>query len=235
MAHLPSRAGIVGAGMRATGGGYGRAVALAIALGALAWVVPAAVQASPPAQTCPASAAGPGGRTPALAPAAATDPAPGELLACVGSRSITGTSFVHWRRVAQKAEGSPTQSELIQEVMSFLISAYWIIGEAHDLKIHLSAAQVHRRFDHIRKGEFPHAGEFRQFLRQSGQTVGDLLLRVRLNLLSARIQTKVVAGQRNREQALSRFVKSFRIKWTARTYCSPRFAIADCGHVQSAL
>ena len=74
------------------------------------------------------------------------------------------------------------------------------------------------------------------FLRQSGQTVGDLLLRVRLNLLSTRIQRKVVAGHRsNREQALSRFVKSFRIKWTGRTYCSPRYAIADCGHVQSAL
>jgi hypothetical protein len=235
MVHLRSRPGIVDVGMRATGGGYGRAVALGTALGVLACVLPGAAQASPPAQTCPASAAGLGGPMSSLAPATVSDPAPAELLACVGSRSITGATFVHWRRVAQKSGGSLTQSALLQEVMSFLISADWIINEARDLKIHLSAAEVHRSFDHTRKEQFPHAGEFRSFLRQSGQTVGDLLLRVRLNLLSARIQTKVVAGHRNREQALSRFVKSFRSKWTAKTYCSPRYAIADCGHVQSAL
>ena len=122
--------------------------------------------------------------------------------------------------------------------MGFLISSDWVIGEAQNLNIHASDVEVRRRFDHIRREQFPKRGEFTAFLRSSGQTVADLLFRVRLNLLSGRIQSRTIAGLRGaaaQEHAIAHFVSEFKSKWLAQTYCLPAYAVSDCGHVQTAL
>jgi hypothetical protein len=122
--------------------------------------------------------------------------------------------------------------------MSFLISSDWTIGEAHALGIEVTAAEVRRAFDHIRREQFHKKGEFTAFLRSSGQTVADLLFRVRLNLLSARMQRQIIVGQHGagaQEHAITHFVSEFKSKWRAQTYCAPVYALSDCGHVQPVL
>ena len=52
--------------------------------------------------------------------------------------------------------------------------------------------EVKKEFTKIKTQEFPKASEFEKFLASSGQTVSDLLLRVKLNLLSQKIQKKIV-------------------------------------------
>lgn len=161
---------------------------------------------------------------------------------CIASRSITGAIFEHWADVARISEGAAptnplTSGEVVKEVMGFLISSDWVLGEAHALKVHASVREVRRSFERIRRREFPKEKEFRAFLMQSGQTVTDLLFRVKLNLLSTRIQKRVLAGHRSaasKRRALSRFVKGFKRKWQAQTYCAAEYAIGDCGHVQAA-
>jgi len=113
-----------------------------------------------------------------------------------------------------------------------------MIGEAKNLNVRLSAAEVRRRFEHIRDQQFPKRREFSAFLKSSGQTVGDLLFRVRVNLLSSLIQRKVAAGAASpsdRERAIAQFVETFRERWTAQTYCARAYAVSDCGHVQDTL
>jgi hypothetical protein len=122
--------------------------------------------------------------------------------------------------------------------MSFLISSDWVIGEARDRNIRVSEVEVRRFFDRIRRQQFPKRREFTAFLKNSGQTVADLLFRVRLNLLSTRIQRQIIAGQHGtpaQEHAIAHFVSEFKSKWRAQTYCAPGYAISDCGHVQAAL
>jgi hypothetical protein len=117
----------------------------------------------------------------------------------------------------------------------FLISSDWVKGEAENLNISVSAAEVKKSFDRIRGEEFPRRREFAAFLRKSGQTVADLLLRVELNVLSERIQLHVVAGHHSassQRRALSQFVKAFKAKWEAQTYCASQYDVKDCGHVQ---
>jgi hypothetical protein len=165
-------------------------------------------------------------------------------VACIGSLQITEAVFKHWSAIAAK-EGSspsghhtPSAQETLPQVMGFLISADWVIGEARDLHIHLSASQVRRMFEQLRRAQFPKRGEFQAFLKSSGQTLADVLFRVELNLLSTRIQARVLAGartQRAKERALSRFVGEFKKKWQAQTYCAPAYQIGDCGHVQAVL
>jgi foldase protein PrsA len=81
---------------------------------------------------------------------------------------------------------------LQQEVLGFLISSQWVLGEAGSLGVKASDKEVKKRFEQIRNQQFPKAAEFQRFLANSGQTVSDLLLRVKLNLLSSKIQQKIV-------------------------------------------
>jgi hypothetical protein len=161
-------------------------------------------------------------------------------VACVGPQEVTEAAFKHWSAVAQAEEGphskhKPSAREVTEQVMGFLISADWVRGEAADLKVHVSSAIVQRRFHEERQAQFPEPREFRKFLRESKQTVADLLVRVELDILSERIQQRVTAGHKSassQARALKHFVNNFRPKWTAKTYCAPQYAVDDCGHVQ---
>jgi foldase protein PrsA len=84
---------------------------------------------------------------------------------------------------------------LQQEVLGFLISSQWVLGEAGSLGVKVSDKEVKKRFEQIRNQQFPKAAEFERFLQNSGQSVSDLLLRVKLNLLSSKIQQKVVKAK----------------------------------------
>jgi foldase protein PrsA len=66
-----------------------------------------------------------------------------------------------------------------------------VIGEAKSLGVKASDKEVENQFSKIKQQQFPKAAEFEKFLATSGQSVSDLLLRVKLNMLSQKIQTKI--------------------------------------------
>jgi hypothetical protein len=215
------------------------AAGAAVLLSLMLFAMPAGAQA--PTGGCPPPSTPSSSAPPApTSPAGLLNPAPEQLVACVGSQSITGATFSHWAVVAQKSEGSAkhrlSASEVMKQAMSFLISSDWVLGEAADLNIHVSEGEVRHTFDHLRAQQFPKKREFKAFQKQSGQTIADLLFRVRLNLNSTRIQKHVLAGHRgarSQQQALKRFVHDFKLKWEAQTYCDPGYAVTDCGHVEA--
>jgi hypothetical protein len=221
-------------------------VAVAFALTAVTPAGPAGAQPALPA--CPPASQGastPSGTPMAVPPQGTPTPTEeAQLVACVGAEAITAATFLQWARVARAAlPGSPKHRQaasktITKEVMGFLISSGWVIEEARARGIALTEAQVRHEFDRIRDEQFPRLREFAKFLRQSKQTVADLLLRVRLNLLSQQIQKAVLAGvkgKRAQAMALGQFVSGFKDKWMAQTYCAPAYAVADCGHVQESL
>lgn len=108
--------------------------------------------------------------------------------------------------------------------MGFLISSDWMIGEAQELHIVVTNAKVRRTFDHIRHEQFPHPREFTKFLESSGQTEEDLLLRVRLNLLTSRM-----LAHATKHGGLGSFVHRFRKRWLKRTFCQKAYKVSDCG------
>jgi foldase protein PrsA len=90
---------------------------------------------------------------------------------------------------------------LLQQVLGFLISSQWVIGEAKSLGVNASDKEVKKQFESIKSQQFPKAAEFEKFLASSGQTISDLLLRVKLNLLSTKIQQKVIKDKAKVSQA----------------------------------
>ncbi|MGI8921282.1 MAG: peptidylprolyl isomerase [Solirubrobacteraceae bacterium] len=104
-----------------------------------------------------------------------------------------------------KAQCAQQYQTLSPQVVSFLISAAWIQGEAADQGVDKNAkaldAKVIQQFNQTKQQSFPTPAAFQQFLQQSGQTIPDLLLRVKLSVLSSDIRNKVTAGKGNVSEA----------------------------------
>jgi parvulin-like peptidyl-prolyl isomerase len=100
-----------------------------------------------------------------------------------------------------KAQCEQQYTALKQEVLGFLISSSWVLGEAESMGVKVSDAEVKKEFQKIKGQQFPQAAEFKKFLQSSGQTVSDLLLRVKLNLLSSKIQKKVAKEKHTPSEA----------------------------------
>jgi foldase protein PrsA len=96
-----------------------------------------------------------------------------------------------------KSQCEQQYKSLQQEVLGFLISAEWVIAEGSHLGVKLSDKEVKKEFEKIKSTQFPKPAEFEKFLASSGQTVSDLLLRVKLNLLSSKIQQKISTTKAN--------------------------------------
>jgi foldase protein PrsA len=94
-----------------------------------------------------------------------------------------------------KSECEQQYKSLQQEVLGFLISSEWVLGEGNSLGVKVSDKEVRKQFETIKSQQFPKPAEFEKFLATSGQTVSDLLLRVKLNLLSSKIQQHVVKAK----------------------------------------
>jgi foldase protein PrsA len=92
---------------------------------------------------------------------------------------------------ALKAQCEQQYNALKQQVLGFLISAEWVLGEAKDRGVKVSDKEVVKQFNQVRTQQFPKEADFQKFLASSGQTISDLLLRVKLNLLATKIQQKV--------------------------------------------
>ncbi len=133
------------------------------------------------------SATTPGGK-PAI-------PVPPNYTACIASAKATvkpAKGQAPPTESALKSQCAQQYKSLQQEVLGFLISSDWVTGEAKSLGVNISDAEVKKQFEKIKSQQFPKAAEFEKFLKTSGQSVSDLLLRVKLNLLSQKIQQKIV-------------------------------------------
>jgi foldase protein PrsA len=77
-----------------------------------------------------------------------------------------------------------------QQVMDFLIKAYWYQGEAHKQGITLTDAQVAKSLAKAKKQEFKTATAYSTFLTESGQTTADVSYRVRVNQIFDKLVNK---------------------------------------------
>ena len=122
-----------------------------------------------------------------------------EFTKCVATKKKTAP---------KPAEGQPKQTDaqlkeqckqeygaLRDQVMQLLISFEWIQGEAEEMNIKVSDAEVRKEFDRQKKASFPKDQDYKKFLKDSGQTEEDILLRVKLDSLSTKIREKITKGK----------------------------------------
>lgn len=150
-----------------------------------------------------------------------------DAVATVSGVPISKTSYQHWLAVEQDlaASGSPSH-----QALGFLITSEWVLGEAGARRMSVSEAEVKQRFAQLVHQSFPKAGSLHAYLAKSGETEGDLLARIKVELLAARIAAKVTAGTSpaQRTAVLTSFERSFQQHWKGRTDCKPGYVMEDC-------
>ena len=79
-------------------------------------------------------------------------------------------------------------TSLSSQVMDFLIKAYWYQADAHKLGIKITDKQVQTALAAAKKSsQLSTAAQFQQFLSSSGQTLQDVLFRVRVQQIYAKL------------------------------------------------
>ena len=84
---------------------------------------------------------------------------------------------------------------LRDQVMQLLTRFQWIDGEAEERGIKITDAEVKKSFDEQKKQAFPKDADYQKFLKQNGQSEDDILVRVRLDLLSNKIRDEIIKGK----------------------------------------
>lgn len=92
---------------------------------------------------------------------------------------------------ALKTQCEQQYTSLKQSVLGYLISANWVLSEAAERGVKVSDAEVKKQFNQIKSQQFPTEAAFQKFLTSTGYTVSDVLLRVKLDLLSTKLQQKI--------------------------------------------
>jgi len=123
-------------------------------------------------------------------------PEPPNYTACISNLAAT-TAKPAKGQTAPTTQQLKSQCEtqyktLKTEVLGFLISLQWVIGEAPSLGVKATDAEVKKQFIKIRTQQFPSTAEFEKFLASSGETVSDLLLRVKQNMVTQKIQAAIL-------------------------------------------
>jgi foldase protein PrsA len=81
-------------------------------------------------------------------------------------------------------------TSLSGQVMDFLIKAYWYQADAHKLGIRITDAQVNKALATAKKQQFSTSAQYQTFLKTSGQTTADILFRVRVNQIYAKLTAR---------------------------------------------
>jgi len=158
------------------------------------------------------------------APITGTVPVPPDFTACVAAATAA------LPEKPPKGKTTPTEAqlkvrcrqvyeELRDEVLRFLISGRWILGEAASQGIALTDRQVQAEFVKQKKQSYPKDADFRKFLKRSGMTIDDLLLRVKVDTLSDRLRVKVTrdAAPPTRAQIKAYYVKHKKSRFRHKT------------------
>jgi foldase protein PrsA len=94
-----------------------------------------------------------------------------------------------------KAQCKQEYEGLRDQTMQFLVSAEWLTQESAKRKITASDKEVQTTFEQQKKQSFPKEADYKKFLATSGQTEADLLYRVKLSVLTNKLQQAIIKDE----------------------------------------
>ncbi len=125
----------------------------------------------------------------------AVAPDPPDFKACIAAKRkalpAPGKGQAKTTDAQLKTQCKQEAKQLKTQVMQLLISYQWLQGEAADLGVKVTDAEVKKAFETQKQQSFPKDADYQKFLKQSGQSEADLRLNVKLGLLTKKIRDKV--------------------------------------------
>ena len=93
------------------------------------------------------------------------------------------------------AEDDPQYQLIADAAQSDLILARWVLGEAEERGIEISDREIDEELEKIKEQQFGSEKAFEKFLEQSGFTLDEAMDRIKLQLVSDRIQRAVLPDE----------------------------------------
>lgn len=164
---------------------------------------------------------------------------PDGAVAVVNGSPITQASFDHWLDITRqeaKAGGSPLDDDQVKErVLSTLIRAKWAAGEAQEVGVPVTDADVDKEYDRTSKLKFAGGKTFEQYLKDSGMSEEDLRFRIRTGVLNQALTRNVEkqaggADAPNVDRDLVKYNRDYTARWKALTTCADDLVIKDCSN-----
>lgn len=141
-------------------------------------------------------------------------------------RSLLQAAAGKGRRVAPKPSARDYEA-LAREALDLQLERIWIQGHAAEVGITVTEREVSRLLARIKRENFKNGAEYRRFVREFHYTRGDIRERVKVQLLSSKLQHRF---ERKSEREIREFVNVFTRRWRARTVCAPDHAIDRCSN-----
>jgi parvulin-like peptidyl-prolyl isomerase len=91
------------------------------------------------------------------------------------------------------APGDDQYEQVRDQALSTLLDTAWILGEAERQDVEVTDKEVQDTFTQLKDQNFQTEEEYQQFLQQSGLTQEDIDERVRLQVISQKIQEQITA------------------------------------------
>ncbi|HWA53875.1 MAG TPA: SurA N-terminal domain-containing protein [Solirubrobacterales bacterium] len=129
--------------------------------------------------------------------------------------------------------GGRDYEKLKHKAIGELLEFSWIRGQAGEMGIGLRPPQVSRELATLKKQAFKNGAQYRRFLKEAHFTRADVRDRVEVQMLSQRIEERIVLGidsEAAAQKAFSRFVVEYEKRWRSRTVCAPGYVTELCSN-----
>jgi hypothetical protein len=112
------------------------------------------------------------------------------------------------------------------------LDAIWIQGQAREMGIGVRSREISRELASLKKKAFKNEAQYRRFLKEARFTRRDVRERVKIQILSEKIQVRILFGLSEAEgqRAFNRFVKEYVGRWRGRTVCAPGYVTVRCSN-----
>lgn len=177
--------------------------------------------------------------------ACGSDPAddvPDDAVAVVNDIPITKASFDRWYEITKRenvfAGGEPmADDDLRARVLSTLIRAQWVRGEAEELGIEVPTSELVKEWKRTIKLRYVGDKSFEQYLRETGLTEDEVRFRIKtgkLNIFLMRASQARAGGAEapDVDKKMLAYNRDYTERWTALTVCAKDLVIRDCSNYE---
>jgi parvulin-like peptidyl-prolyl isomerase len=162
-------------------------------------------------------------------------------VAVVRGTAITQAQFDNALRQTELAEnkktvpapGDPDYTEGRDAAMGELLDQAWITGEAADQGVTVSDREIADALAQTKRQNFKTEAEFQAYVKKAGYTAEDVNERVKLQVLSQKLETKIAGATKlsqKQQAAFAAYIKEYKAKWTAVTLCADGYQMDRCSN-----
>jgi hypothetical protein len=169
------------------------------------------------------------------------DDVPDDAVAVVNGSPISQATYDRWYEITMREAsfaGSPlSDAEISDRVMSTLIRARWVRGEAEELGIEVPKSELEKEWKQTTQLQYAGGKDFEQYLEETGLTEEEVRYRIatgKYTIFLTRWSQAEAGGAEapDVDEKMLAYNRDYTERWKALTVCAEDHLIADCSNYE---